>query len=237
MRTDGSRGLLATALVLVVAFTTYLAMGTVPPEQSFGQPTGTGAAPVAGSLTPPRSISAYPTPTTAVPSRAYPYPTGAAVTPAARATRVVGGGQMTVDIPLVPTPPSGGQVQLSVALAPAGLNVGLTRLTDQSRLIRALFVELSIAGTPTHDPLPQPATVTFNFTSADLQSWEDPLRIRLYLSTDGLTWEELTTTQVTNLGNGNYRAVATVTHFSFVALGTLDSRILLPVSLRAFSPE
>lgn len=106
-------------------------------------------------------------------------------------------------------------------------------LTRDATGVSAIALSDSVDGTPNHDNLPQPAVVTVDFASSDLSPGSDPLKLVLYLSSDGVTWEALSDTQVTALGSGQYRATASVPHFSYIALGDSQTRIFIPVAPRS----
>lgn len=134
-------------------------------------------------------------------------------------------------------------VALTLPSVPSGSNVSLgvdtvtslpSRLssTSRSQPVKVIVVELSIDGRVSHATLPQAATVSLDFTSADLPAGVDPLSLKLFLSSDGQSWQYLTDTRVTTLGGSSYRATASVQHFSQVALAVPRWRIMMPAGPR-----
>jgi hypothetical protein len=152
------------------------------------------------------------------------------LTPAAVNVVLTPVGGITLTLPSIPTPAEGGAVTIGIDTVDSSALP--SRLTDGSIPLRAILVDLSIDGVTTHSTLPQPATVTLDFTSADVPSGRDPLQLKLFVSSDGTTWEMLTDTQVTQTGADSYRAVATVPHFSQVALAVQAWRAFMPIGSR-----
>lgn len=168
------------------------------------------------------------TPPTASPTAT---PPGVLLTPAATNVVVTAVPGVGITLPVVPTAANGGEVRFAVTTPAPGAVP--TRLAVSARPIKAIVVELSVNGVANHDNLPQPAVVTVDFAASELDPGSDPLKLVLYLSSDGVTWEALTDTVVTSLGNGQYRATASAPHFSYLALGDSHIRIFVPAAPRS----
>ncbi|MBI2940833.1 MAG: hypothetical protein HYY04_10390 [Chloroflexi bacterium] len=140
--------------------------------------------------------TATPTPTlTRTPTRT---PTGIPVTPGATQVALTSVAGVRVDLPVVPTPAGGtGAVRMAISVSPP--DVIPSSMPGRQRKLRAIFVHLTTNGVANHTPLPQPARVSLDFTRADLLPGENPLAVKLYLTSNGRDWEQLTDTQVTDL--------------------------------------
>jgi hypothetical protein len=181
-----------------------------------------------------RTPTTTPTPTV-TPTRT-PTPTPRAVvqlTPGAVNVVLTPVSGMTLSLPSIPTPAGGGAV--TIGIDTVGASALPARLSDSSIPLMGIVIDLSIDGVTSHSNLPQPATVTLDFTSADVPAGADPLQLKLFVSSDGVSWAMLADTQVTELGGGRYRATASVPHFSQVALAVQQWRAFMPVGSRATS--
>lgn len=147
------------------------------------------------------------------------------LTPAATNVMLTPVAGFTLSLPSIPTPAGGGAVTVAIdTIDPSALPA---ELNDSSIPLLGITVDLTIDGAAYHGILPEAATVTLHFTSADVRSGTNPLALKLFLSSDGRTWEVLSTS-VEDLGGGNYRATATVPHFSQIALVEQRWRVFLP---------
>lgn len=178
----------------------------------------------------PTPISGYPT-ATATPTVT---PTGIPITPEAPATVVVDEGKMVVVLTSVPTPDGGGEVRLAVAVA-TNQDLG-EKASSVLKPLKSLFVSLTTNGVPNHEDLPEPAKITIQYSTTDLPTGADPLKVVLFLVSEEGAWEALPDTQIISLGypapSGSYEATASAPHFSFITAG-FPPPVYVPISFKS----